>query len=101
MLFVVSFNFFLFRIMPSDPVAILTRVEGKQLSQTERQQKIEELLFEQSFDSGKRRSDAAPQLPSIPQGSDIVLQRAERIRGGACIENDAVSCKSITGVDTP
>ena len=62
---------------------------------------IEELLFEQSFDSGKRRSDAAPQLPSIPLGSDIVLQRAERIRGGACIENDAVSCKSITGVDTP
>lgn len=55
MLFVVSFNFFLFRIMPSDPVAILTRVEGKQLSQTERQQKIEELgldepLVPQFFD---------------------------------------------------
>lgn len=61
---------------------------------------IEELLFEQSFDSGKRRSDAAPQLPRVPLGSDFVLQRAERIRGDACIENDAVSCKSFTGVDS-
>jgi hypothetical protein len=61
---------------------------------------IEELLFEQSFDSGKRRSDAAPQLPPVPRGSDYVLQRAERIRGEGCIENDAVSCKSFTGVDS-
>jgi hypothetical protein len=61
---------------------------------------IEELLFEQSFDSGKRRSDAAPQLPPVPRGSDFVLQRAERIRGEGCIENDAVSCKSFTGVDS-
>jgi hypothetical protein len=58
---------------------------------------IEELLFEQSFDSGKRRSDAMPQLPRIPMGSDIVLQRADRIRGERCIENDAVSCRSFTG----
>ncbi|MEX1100895.1 MAG: ABC transporter permease [Actinomycetota bacterium] len=53
--FVVSFNFFLFRIMPSDPVAILTRIEGKQLSDTERQEKIAELgldkpLVPQFFD---------------------------------------------------
>ena len=55
MVFVVSFNFFLFRVMPSDPVAILTRIEGKQLSDTERQAKIAELgldkpLLPQFFD---------------------------------------------------
>jgi hypothetical protein len=61
---------------------------------------IEDLLFEQSFDSGRRRSDAAPQLPPVPRGSDFVLQRAERIRGEGCIQNDAVSCKSFTGVDS-
>jgi hypothetical protein len=61
---------------------------------------IEELLFEQSFDSGKRRSDAAPQLPPVPVGADIVLQRADRMRGEGCNDNDAVSCRSFTGVDS-
>jgi peptide/nickel transport system permease protein len=33
MVFVVVFNFFLFRIMPSDPVKLLTRTQGLQLSE--------------------------------------------------------------------
>jgi hypothetical protein len=61
---------------------------------------IEELLFEQSFDSGERRSDAAPQLPRVPMASDIVLQRADRMRGERCNSNDAVSCRSFTGADS-
>jgi hypothetical protein len=61
---------------------------------------IEELLFEQSFDSGRRRADAVPQLPRLPPRSDIVLERANRIRGERCSENDAVSCRSFTSVDS-
>lgn len=58
---------------------------------------LEELFFEQPFDSGGRRSDAAPQLPPVPRGSDYVLQRAERLRGGGdCAPNDAVCSKAFT-----
>ena len=42
---------------------------------------FEELFFEQPFDSGNRRADAAPQVPLVPRGPDRVLRRAERIRG--------------------
>lgn len=41
--FIITVNFFLFRIMPSDPVRLLTRQRGVQLSPEAQQAKIEEL----------------------------------------------------------
>ncbi len=41
--FIITVNFFLFRIMPSDPVRLLTRQRGIQLSPEAQQAKIEEL----------------------------------------------------------
>lgn len=58
-------------------------------------------LEELFFDSGNRRS-AEPQLPTIPTGPDIVLRRAELLRGGGnCLANDAACSKAFTkpGVD--
>ena len=58
---------------------------------------LEELFFEQAYDAGNRRSDAAPQLPNVPRGSDTVLRRAEILRGGAnCAPGDAVCSKAFT-----
>ena len=58
---------------------------------------LEELFFEQPYDSGDRRADAAPQLPAVPRGPDTVLRRAERLRGGAnCAPADAVCSKTFT-----
>src|SRR5690606_21763512 len=58
---------------------------------------LEELFFEQPYDSGDRRADAAPQLPTVPRGPDTVLRRAERLRGGAnCAPADAVCSKTFT-----
>lgn len=49
---------------------------------------FEELFFEQSFDQGRRRLDAKPQLPTLPRGPDRVLRRAEQLAGdcGAALE---------------
>ena len=41
--FILVFNFFLFRIMPSDPVKLLTKQKGIQLSQAAQQELIAEL----------------------------------------------------------
>jgi peptide/nickel transport system permease protein len=41
--FILVFNFFLFRVMPSDPVKLLTKQKGIQLSQAAQQELINEL----------------------------------------------------------
>lgn len=57
---------------------------------------LEELFFEQPFDSGNRRSDAAPRLAPVPRGPDAVLRRLERLRGGASCADEAVCSKAFT-----
>ncbi len=49
---------------------------------------FEEIFFEQPFDSGDRRVDAAPQFPVVPLGHERVLRRAEHIEGdcGAAVQ---------------
>src|SRR5262245_46594869 len=41
--FVVTFNFFLFRVMPGDPVRLLARAQGLELSQQAQKELIEDL----------------------------------------------------------
>jgi peptide/nickel transport system permease protein len=43
MAFVITFNFFLFRVMPADPIALLTRTQGVRLSEEDRVRLIEDL----------------------------------------------------------
>ena len=43
LVFILVFNFFLFRVMPSDPVKLLTKQKGIQLSQAAQQELIAEL----------------------------------------------------------
>lgn len=43
MVFVVTFNFFLFRVMPADPVQLLTRTQGVRLSEEDRLRLTQEL----------------------------------------------------------
>jgi peptide/nickel transport system permease protein len=43
LLFVVTFNFILFRVMPGDPVRLLARAQGLELSQQAQQELIEDL----------------------------------------------------------
>lgn len=47
--FVVTFNFFLFRVMPADPIALLTRTQGVHLSEGDRQALIEDLGLDESL----------------------------------------------------
>jgi peptide/nickel transport system permease protein len=42
-LFVVTFNFFLFRVMPADPIALLTRTQGALLSEADREALVRDL----------------------------------------------------------
>jgi peptide/nickel transport system permease protein len=43
MVFVVAFNFFLFRVMPADPVKLLTKTQGLKLSESDRAALIADL----------------------------------------------------------
>ena len=43
MVFVITFNFFLFRVMPADPISLLTRTQGVQLSAEDRAALVEDL----------------------------------------------------------
>ena len=47
--FVITFNFFLFRVMPADPVALLTRTQGVHLSESDREALVSDLGLDQSL----------------------------------------------------
>ena len=49
--FVLTFNFFLFRIMPGDPVRLLTKQKGIELSQAAQEDLIRELGLDQPLPS--------------------------------------------------
>ena len=48
-MFVITFNFFLFRVMPADPISLLTRTQGVHLSESDRQALIEDLGLHESL----------------------------------------------------
>jgi peptide/nickel transport system permease protein len=51
MLFVVVFNFFLFRVMPADPIKLLTRTQGLKLSESDRAALIGDLGLDKPLPS--------------------------------------------------
>ena len=53
LLFIITFNFFLFRILPGDPVRLLTKGAGQRLSIEEQQQLREELGIDQPVFPGQ------------------------------------------------
>jgi len=53
LLFILTFNFFLFRILPGDPIRLLTKGAGQRLTPTEQQQLREELGVDRSVFPGQ------------------------------------------------
>ena len=58
--FILVFNFFLFRVMPSDPVKLLTKQKGIQLSQAAQQELIDELGLDKPLPAQFLTTPATP-----------------------------------------
>jgi peptide/nickel transport system permease protein len=78
LLAVIVFNFFLFRILPSDPVGLLTRAAGAQLSATEQAQLRAEYGLDQPLFPGQFLDFAGDTL-RLEFGRSLILRPNEDV----------------------